>query len=129
MALYTAGRSVCDARHQRRMTQQQLAKLSGVAQADISRIERGLITPTLPTLMRLVETLDARIALILNEDASTASTQPLLPAPYLPRQTPTESESPEYENGRMSQDQPKQQGDTEERTPPTKQHHDLKART
>lgn len=70
---YTAGRSVCDARHQRRMTQQQLAKLSGVAQADISRIERGLITPTLPTLMRLVEALDARIALILNEDTPTAS--------------------------------------------------------
>lgn len=55
------------------MTQQQLAKLSGVAQADISRIERGLITPTLPTLMRLVEALDARIALILNEDTPTAS--------------------------------------------------------
>jgi XRE family transcriptional regulator, regulator of sulfur utilization len=70
---HTAGRSVCDARRGRNMTQQQLADISGVAQGDISRIERGLITPTLPTLMRLVEALDARIALILNEDTPTAS--------------------------------------------------------
>lgn len=50
------------------MNQTELAKRSGVTQADISRIERGLLAPTTPTLMRLAEGLNARISLELLDD-------------------------------------------------------------
>ena len=63
--VYTIGPMFAEARRERGLTQSDLAARSGVAQADISRIERGLITPTAPTMMRLAEALNARVTLEL----------------------------------------------------------------
>jgi DNA-binding XRE family transcriptional regulator len=46
-------------RHRRGLTQRQLSELSGVQQADISRIERGETHPTTVTVMRLASALGA----------------------------------------------------------------------
>ena len=46
-------------RHRRGLTQRQLSELSGVQQADISRIERGETQPTTVTAMRLAAALGA----------------------------------------------------------------------
>lgn len=45
------------------MTQKQLAEVTGIYQADISRIERGLANPSLSTLKRLAEGMGARLKL------------------------------------------------------------------
>jgi len=37
------------------LSQRQVAKLAGVDQADLSRIESGQVTPSLPTLLRLLD--------------------------------------------------------------------------
>ena len=44
------GRQLAEARLKRKLTQQQVAKLSRIDQADISNIERGVANPTLGTL-------------------------------------------------------------------------------
>jgi len=53
-----------DARVARGLTQRQLSDLSGVPQADISRIECGGGNPTEATLQRLARALERRLALI-----------------------------------------------------------------
>ena len=68
---HALGLMLCEARAQRGCTQQQpLSDLSGVTQADISRIERGLRSPTTATMMRLAEALDADIRLELRDTTS-----------------------------------------------------------
>ena len=64
-AAYAFGRVICDARKARHLRQTDLAELSGIAQADISRIERGQIAPTTPTLLKLAEALGAQIQFVL----------------------------------------------------------------
>jgi ribosome-binding protein aMBF1 (putative translation factor) len=53
-----------DARVSRGLTQTQLAQLTGVPQADISRIERGAGNPTEATLQRLAHALSRRLQLV-----------------------------------------------------------------
>lgn len=53
-----------DARVARGLTQRKLSELTGVPQADISRIEHGAGNPTEATLQRLASALDRRLALI-----------------------------------------------------------------
>ena len=53
-----------DARVSRGLTQTQLAQLTGVPQADISRIERGAGNPTEATLQRLAHALNRRLQLV-----------------------------------------------------------------
>lgn len=43
------------------MTQKQLAETTGIYQADISKIERGLANPSLSTLQRLADGLGAKL--------------------------------------------------------------------
>lgn len=43
------------------MTQKQLAEVTGIYQADISKIERGLANPSLSTLKRLAEGMGAKL--------------------------------------------------------------------
>lgn len=64
-AAYAFGHVICSARKARNLRQSDLAALSGIAQADISRIERGMIAPTVPTLLRLADALGAQIQLVL----------------------------------------------------------------
>lgn len=52
-ARFRIGARVLQQRLAAGLTQQQLAKASGIAQADISRIERGQINPTAATLETL----------------------------------------------------------------------------
>jgi XRE family transcriptional regulator, regulator of sulfur utilization len=69
---YALGSELADARRTRGLNQRQLAELTGINQGDISRIERGVLAPTSPTLMRLAAGLGARIAIqLLPEDASS----------------------------------------------------------
>lgn len=53
-------------RSARGLSQAELGQLSGVEQADISRIERAQIDPRTSTLLRLVAGLDAQLTVELN---------------------------------------------------------------
>lgn len=52
------------------LTQQQLASASGIAQGDISRIERGQSNPTAETLEAIAEPLGVTLDLVPADDAS-----------------------------------------------------------
>jgi XRE family transcriptional regulator, regulator of sulfur utilization len=54
-------------RKQMNVTQKQLAAVSGVNQADISRIERGELNPTVLTLARLLRPLGGRLSIVPGE--------------------------------------------------------------
>ena len=69
---YSFGSMFAQVRRERGLKQRELADLCGIARADISRIESGLIAPTTPTLMRLAEALNARITLELLPAPSSA---------------------------------------------------------
>jgi XRE family transcriptional regulator, regulator of sulfur utilization len=76
---YAVGTALAGARQQRELTQSALAKLSGVEQADISRIERGLLAPTTPTLLRLVEALHARLTIeLVGDDEPWPASEPVV---------------------------------------------------
>ena len=47
--------AMIDAREQSGMTQQQLAEKTGIAQGDISRLEKGSANPSVRTLQRLAK--------------------------------------------------------------------------
>jgi len=61
---YTIATQVMALRQKRGLTQTQLAELSGVAQSEISRIERGSIRPTEPTLVKLADAMGADLRLV-----------------------------------------------------------------
>lgn len=61
---YDVAMQVIALREQRGMTQAQLAELSGINQADISRIERGATNPTAKTLQRIARALDSELKLV-----------------------------------------------------------------
>lgn len=78
---YAMGNALIEARQKRSLTQRALADLSGVQQADISRMERGILAPTTSTLMRLVEALDGRLIIELNPtNKKSPAGQPLVSA-------------------------------------------------
>lgn len=54
-------KAVVSARIERKLTQQELSKLTGVAQSDISRLESCEGNPSLKTLIRIAEGLDMRL--------------------------------------------------------------------
>jgi DNA-binding XRE family transcriptional regulator len=58
------GEVLASARRTRLLTQRELAELAGVQQADISRIERGLLNPNTVTFLRLIEAMDFHINLV-----------------------------------------------------------------
>lgn len=72
-AAYAFGRVIYSARKARNLRQSDLAELSGIAQADISRIERGMIAPTTPTLLKLAEALGAQIQFVMPATASASA--------------------------------------------------------
>lgn len=57
------GAVLSTARKSASLTQTQLAELSGIQQAEISRIERGLANPTADTLLRLTNALGRKLTL------------------------------------------------------------------
>lgn len=61
---YTIASQVIALRQKHGLTQKELAERSGIAQSEISRIERGSIHPTEPTLVKLADALDADLRLV-----------------------------------------------------------------
>jgi transcriptional regulator with XRE-family HTH domain len=60
---YTVAMALLAARQRAGMTQARVAAMSGIDQADISRIERGQMIPTLATLGRLATALGGEIVI------------------------------------------------------------------
>ena len=54
----TLAQIIAEQREQKHISQSQLAELSGINQAHISRIERGKSKPTMPTVFRICKALD-----------------------------------------------------------------------
>ena len=61
---YTIARRVVELREKHNMTQVKLSERTGIPQAQISRIERGGISPTIATLAKIAEALDADLRLV-----------------------------------------------------------------
>ena len=60
---YAIIQALIDARKEKQLTQKDLSALTGVDQADISRIERGIANPTLRLLRKLADGLDMDLQL------------------------------------------------------------------
>jgi XRE family transcriptional regulator, regulator of sulfur utilization len=60
-------REVRQLRKQHKLTQKQLAAVSGINQGEISRIERGQANPTATTLAALLTPLGARLGVVTRE--------------------------------------------------------------
>lgn len=58
---FTIVQAMIDAREEAGMTQQKLSKVTGIAQADISKLESGNGNPTLRTLQRLAAGMGKRL--------------------------------------------------------------------
>lgn len=61
-------KALVEARQAKRVTQQQLAERTGIAQADISRLENGNSNPTLRTLQRLADGLEMTVEVGFKDD-------------------------------------------------------------
>lgn len=61
---YAIARQVAELREKHQVTQLELAKKTGLSQAQISRIERGVVSPTSATLAKIAEALDADLRLV-----------------------------------------------------------------
>ena len=56
-------KAMLNARNEKAITQKQLADITGIPQADISRLENGNANPSLKTLQRLAEGMGMRLKL------------------------------------------------------------------
>lgn len=63
----TAGELLRDARRRHGLTQRQLAARARTSQAAISRIERGLVSPTVATLQELLRLMNEELVLDARE--------------------------------------------------------------
>ena len=70
------GRALREARRSKGLTQVQVAELAGVGQPTVSNVERGMISVSLDTLIRILAALGLELA--LQERASTTSGAPWL---------------------------------------------------
>lgn len=60
---YQIIRVMLNSRAEKSLTQQQLSKITGIPQADISRLENGNANPSLRTLQRLAEGMGMKLKL------------------------------------------------------------------
>ncbi len=56
-----AGNAVAAARAEKGFSQKDLSEMTGIDQSDISKIERGVANPSIGTLNRIAEALDAKL--------------------------------------------------------------------
>lgn len=61
---YGVAMQLGELREKHAMTQAELAEKTGIAQSEISRIERGVINPRTDTLLRLADALGAEVRLV-----------------------------------------------------------------
>ena len=57
------GYKIKEKRLEQNITQEELAKLTGIDQSDISKIEKGLANPTIKQIQRIVNKLDSKLAI------------------------------------------------------------------
>ena len=67
MDAMTIGRIVSDAREARHMTQMELSRRTGIAQSDISKLERGLLNPSIKILKRLAKGMDMQLQITFTD--------------------------------------------------------------
>lgn len=60
---YQIIKAMLDTRNEKSITQKQLADITGIPQADISRLENGNANPSLRTLQRLADGMGMRLKL------------------------------------------------------------------
>lgn len=60
---YQIIKAMLDTRNEKAMTQKQLADITGIPQADISRLENGNANPSLRTLQRLADGMGMKLKL------------------------------------------------------------------
>lgn len=72
---YGIARQVIELREKHQLTQVELAEKTGVPQAQISRIERGVISPTSATLARIAEALEADLRLVERRPSRSRNTK------------------------------------------------------
>ncbi len=58
---YEITKMLIESRKSRNLTQKQLAEMTGINQADISKIEHGTANPSVKTLMRLAAAMNMRL--------------------------------------------------------------------
>ena len=63
------GEVVLGARAEKNLSQKQLSKMTGIDQADLSRIERGVANPSVGTLMRIAAALDKTLSIEFTDKA------------------------------------------------------------
>lgn len=61
---YCMGRVILEARKQEKLTQEQLAARIGADKSYISKIEKGLIDPSVSTFYRIMDALGLRIEIV-----------------------------------------------------------------
>jgi DNA-binding XRE family transcriptional regulator len=66
-AHYAMAREMRELRKEHKLTQKQLAAVSGINQGEISRIERGQTNPTATTLAALLAPLNARLGVVTHD--------------------------------------------------------------
>lgn len=64
-------RAMLDGREAKAMTQKDLAKATGITQADISRLENGTANPSLQTLKRLADGLGMKLKIAFVPNATS----------------------------------------------------------
>ena len=64
-AFVMVGNAVAAARAKKGLSQKELSVLSGIDQADLSKIERGIANPSVNTLNRIAQALDAKLSVSL----------------------------------------------------------------
>ena len=57
-------RALVEARERQNMTQQELSRRTGIAQAEISKLENGTRNPSIKVLQRLADGLDMNVRII-----------------------------------------------------------------
>ena len=65
---YQVMQAILDARTEHKITQKELADITGIGQADISRIEHGNANPSLNTLYRLAKGLGLKLKISFVKD-------------------------------------------------------------
>ncbi len=61
---YCMGQVICDARKKEKITQSELATRIGTNKSYISRIEKGLIDPSIGTFCRIIDALGLQIEIV-----------------------------------------------------------------
>ena len=58
---FVIGKAVAEARTRKGLSQKELSETSGIDQSDLSKIERGIANPSIGTLNRIAEAMDAEL--------------------------------------------------------------------